>query len=916
MLTLGPLAFAHPWLLMALAGLPGLYWLLRLTPPAPKSVHFPPLRLLLQLVTREETPARTPLWLLLLRIAVAMLVILSVARPVLNPAPALEGSGPVVIVLDDGWAAASHWNQRISTLDTVLVQAERDNREIVLVRSAPGENGIAVQRFDAITARESLVGLEPRPWPVDRAATGQAIAELALHEATSIWLTDGLVAGEATPGPAIQLAEQLGQLGSLTIVTPADGERAILLDIPEPQSQGLLLSVERAGSEGERPVSLNAIGPDGEVLARVRESIPDGDRQLDMQLDLPAELLGHVARIEITGEESAGATVLFDERWRRRSVGIAAPSQSSVAQPLLAESYYLSRALSPFATVREGSVEELLDQPISLLVLTDQKQIESHARSLLDPWMKAGGVVLRFAGPRLADGDDDFVPVPLRHGDRSLGGALSWSTPLMMAPIPADSPLAGIDISDEVTVTQQVLAQPSAELAGATLASLEDGTPLITGKRIGAGWLILVHTTANTAWTNLPLSSVFIDILRQILAMAPGAGGLQSGLMRIDQVLDGFGRLVDAKVDIERIDGRDFAGQVAGPLTPPGLWAPADSLETTNEHARVALNIQTAIHGIEPMDLRDLATHSRRYDAAQETDLLPWLLGISLLLAMVDLAISYVFRGILPEPARMSRTASIALGVAVVLASAPSVQAQEDDTAKLTSMTRLAYVRTGLRDVDDMSRAGLVGLGLVLEQRTTIETGDPVAVDLYSDDLALFPLVYWPISPEHPRIPGEAITHLDDYMHHGGLVLIDTGDAARMLPGQTAAGPGELRLQTILHDLDIPPLEPVPQDHVLTRSFYLLQDFPGRFTGRPVWVDQTPSGINDGVASMIVGSNDWAGAWATDEYGRSLLPVVPGGERQREMARRFGVNVVMYALTGNYKTDQVHVPALLERLGQ
>ncbi|MEZ5837145.1 MAG: BatA domain-containing protein [Geminicoccaceae bacterium] len=476
MLTLGPLAFAHPWLLMALAGLPGLYWLLRLTPPAPKSVHFPPLRLLLQLVTREETPARTPLWLLLLRIAVAMLVILSVARPVLNPAPALEGSGPVVIVLDDGWAAASHWNQRISTLDTVLVQAERDNREIVLVRSAPGENGIAVQRFDAITARESLVGLEPRPWPVDRAATGQAIAELALHEATSIWLTDGLVAGEATPGPAIQLAEQLGQLGSLTIVTPADGERAILLDIPEPQSQGLLLSVERAGSEGERPVSLNAIGPDGEVLARVRESIPDGDRQLDMQLDLPAELLGHVARIEITGEESAGATVLFDERWRRRSVGIAAPSQSSVAQPLLAESYYLSRALSPFATVREGSVEELLDQPISLLVLTDQKQIEDTTRSLLDPWMRKP-VAWCCASPVR---DLPMVMTILYRSAASWGSqpgqALSWSTPLAMAPMPADSPLAGIDISEEVTVTQQVLAQPSAELAGATLASLEDGT--------------------------------------------------------------------------------------------------------------------------------------------------------------------------------------------------------------------------------------------------------------------------------------------------------------------------------------------------------------------------------------------------------------------------------------------------------
>ncbi|MDO9125619.1 MAG: DUF4159 domain-containing protein, partial [Parvibaculum sp.] len=73
---------------------------------------------------------------------------------------------------------------------------------------------------------------------------------------------------------------------------------------------------------------------------------------------------------------------------------------------------------------------------------------------------------------------------------------------------------------------------------------------------------------------------------------------------------------------------------------------------------------------------------------------------------------------------------------------------------------------------------------------------------------------------------------------------------------------------------------------------------------------------NDGVTTILVGSNDYAAAWARDARGRPLFPVSPGGERQREMADRFGVNLVMYALTGNYKADQVHVPALLERLGQ
>jgi hypothetical protein len=103
---------------------------------------------------------------------------------------------------------------------------------------------------------------------------------------------------------------------------------------------------------------------------------------------------------------------------------------------------------------------------------------------------------------------------------------------------------------------------------------------------------------------------------------------------------------------------------------------------------------------------------------------------------------------------------------------------------------------------------------------------------------------------------------------------------------------------------------------VLTKSFYLMQDFPGRYAGGTLWVGATEGHVNDGVTSVLVGSNDWASAWALEAGGRAMFAVVPGGERQREMSYRVGVNLVMYALTGNYKADQVHVPFILERLGQ
>jgi hypothetical protein len=262
------------------------------------------------------------------------------------------------------------------------------------------------------------------------------------------------------------------------------------------------------------------------------------------------------------------------------------------------------------------------------------------------------------------------------------------------------------------------------------------------------------------------------------------------------------------------------------------------------------------------------------------------------------------------------------------------VQARAQSDAELeefalaaTVEVSLAYVVTGNRDVDEISQAGLRGLSDILFFRTSVEPAQPTAVNLETDELAFFPILYWPITPDQPRPSSDAYGKLNDYLRSGGLILFDTRDADIARYG--AASPNGRKLQDLAAPLDIPPLEPLPGDHVLTRTFYLLQDFPGRHNSRDVWVEaappdaeQTPGmpfrNLNDGVTPVVIGGNDWAAAWAVRDNGAPLLPIGRGfsGERQRELANRFGVNLVMHVLTGNYKSDQVHVPALLDRLGQ
>src|SRR5262245_51263612 len=170
---LATLAFLQPWWLVALAGLPILYWLLRVTPPAPRRTRFPAIRLLLALKPKEETPAQTPLWLLLLRMAIALLIILALAHPLLNPGAQLAGPGPMLLVVDDGWAAARKWPARQAAIADLIDRAEREERPVMLLTTAPsltGEAPRASRLMRAADARGPATAIEPKPWPIDRAA--------------------------------------------------------------------------------------------------------------------------------------------------------------------------------------------------------------------------------------------------------------------------------------------------------------------------------------------------------------------------------------------------------------------------------------------------------------------------------------------------------------------------------------------------------------------------------------------------------------------------------------------------------------------------------------------------------------------------------------------------------------------------
>ena len=909
---LSQLSFGAPWILAALAAIPVIYWLLRVTPPSPRRIVFPPVRFLLGLKSPEETPARTPLWLLLLRLLAAAIVITALAEPVLNAAPATANSGPLVLFVDNGWTAAHEWPAHEAAMTQALNAAH--GRPVAIVTTADAPKATP-QLLDAGQALKTVEEIAPRPWLPDRAAALKRLATIHFASMPEIvWLSDGIDHNDART-----TADNLARIGTLTIFADAEPKAALALRPPENSATGFDVKIARAEAKLVRDGRIAALDARGVLLGGAPFHFVPGAKETKAALALPLELRNEAERLTIAGEDSAGAVQLLDARFQRRPVGIVSGGSADIEQPLLSDVFYVERALAPYAEVRKGTIEQMLDSGIAMLVLADVGNLTPAEHDRVARFVEQGGVLLRFAGPRLAAHADDLVPVKLREGERLMGSALTWQEPQHLAPFADDSPFHGLAIPDDVTVSRQVLAEPSIELSERSWARLADGTPLVTGSARGKGWIVLFHVAASPGWSSLPLSGLYVDMLRRTLALAEGmkpsaeserAAGSYPPL----QALDGFGRLGKPSAEALPLKSSDADSLLPGPQHPPGLYG--------SEAGFIALNAVKKDTVLNPLGAIGRAVSV--YSGRTVHELKGPLLALALALLLGDALVSLWLRGHLDPNRKFLRVFGRAAPLVLLLLLAPQARADEAKNMASALDTRLAYVITGVPDVDAMSRAGLYGLGLELKARTSYEPGDPIGVDIENDDLSFYPLLYWPMDEREKDLSPGAVAKIDNFMRSGGTILFDTRDQA--LTGISAStSPGVATLRRLLAKLDIPPLEPVPPDHVLTKTFYLLQGFPGRWDGGQVWVQALPPASpnagpepargGDGVSPVIIGGNDWAAAWARDALGQPIAAVTPGGESQREMAIRFGINVVMYCLTGNYKADQVHVPALLERLG-
>ncbi|MFS4439357.1 DUF4159 domain-containing protein [Paracoccaceae bacterium GXU_MW_L88] len=826
------IGFAAPWLLLGLFALPLLWLAMRAKPPLPREIAFPGLDLLRDAPATRAPLSQTPLWLRLLRLAIAALVIVALAGPVLRPTT--PGQGRLLVLYDGGWASAPDWPDRRAFLRDSLRDAARSGRPVALVSLAEPVTG----PLNFTTADEAigrLAATRPAPWAPDPRGLAEVVAEGEDFE--TLWLSDGL----ARDGDAA-LAEALAARGAVSRRIMAPPLMALATD----EENGL--RVLRRGTAAPAEVTLMA---EGDALtnwtvegAALTPQIPPGH-------------LARMTHFALEGARHAGAVVPLGDASRAARIVLVGPQggeRADLADPL----FYLRRALAGRA-VSALPIADAVESGADLIIIAGIAQIGPEDAARLNDWAADGGRLMRFATADMEN--DESLPAPLGEGARSFGEALSERPPQTVQA--GRGVLTGLGGNAEIAVRQQVLLGAGAEV----LIPLEDGTPLVSGTDTsGAGARLFVHVPPAPGWSDLPLSDLFLGMIDRLAQIRGPLAEVPEGEWVLEQMVDEQGRLRPPPRAVSaELDGPP------GPERPPGLW------RRGGQRAGVPLlGPDAALVAAGPLPgVTEIGA------ATTARPIAPLLLALAmLLLAAEALGSGRVAR----------RFAPVLLALAAL---APKAEAQ---TAPIPALeTVLAYVETGDPAVDDLSSAGLRGLSAELARRTAVEPAAPEGVVPGRDPLALYPLLYWPVTAQVLDAGGRAA--MQDYLANGGMLLIDGSE-----------GPDLARLTS---GLTLPPLAPVDSDHVLSRSYYLLPQIMGRLGPVQIW-----AAAGDQVSSVLIGNGDWAAAWAVDGLGAAMRPVGSGydGAFRRELTMRFGVNLVMYALTGNYKSDQLHVQNLMDRM--
>jgi hypothetical protein len=895
--------FHQPFWLLALAILPPIWWLLRQWDRTPKQVVFPGARLLLGL---GSTPprARPPHWRRLLQLSLLACLILTLAQPFIPPRrpliPPSTSAQPALIIIDNNGLAGQNWAEIQQTAIQLAQQWPADQPLYLLpttIADAALPDFAGAQPVSRDQAEAIIRGWQPNAWPIapDFAKTLSAAAW---------WPNIGQVFWLGSPladGVSRQVIDQLGAAKTLSVLAPPSPQ-AVLTKLAQPDANASpdepwKITVISAG--GDFAETLQLQNHKGELLHAQNLALQDGEQTL--ALTAPPALLAQTTQLRLSSQTHGGGQWLLPTGSGGVGIGIIGDRGAAQNSPPLSQpAYYITKALQPMVEggklpLHFAPLTPLLAQNPSIILWPDDQRLNGDEAAALKKWVEQGGVLLRLgvAGvDNAADGaptpttiTDALLPVTLLAQPRRLGGLLSPDSKQAALTVNPNAPLKDVAAADLV-IQQLWLSMPDPQNPSQSWLSLNDGTPLLSARQSGQGWLLLLHVPATPNWSDVPISGFFPELLQNLVRFAETQPGFRAAApnnpepqknasLPLWQEINGFGALVAGRPQATPLDPTAATPRAISHQQPPGYYGNATSALPLNPDWPSA-------------ELQPLAGESleKRSEYPLQPALLLLISGLLLILVAMD-----ALAGLSLKSGRGLAVLGL-LSLIQLATAAPSLAQQEGASLAAPS---LAYVRNQDAQLNQLCELGLGELGATVSMRTSLSLAAPIGLAVEVPEvqasIGRYPMLYWLVPPSDAAVSPELLAGLRRYIALGGLLVLDTGQRAQeKLPTAWAQA------------MAIPALSPMPADHVLTRSFYLLDQLSGDAAQQPSPILLASVSSGREVAPVVLAKRNWASAWAN----------AAGNEK----AMRSGINLTLYAFTGQYKADQVHLPTILQRLQQ
>lgn len=908
------ISFTNPLALIGLLSLPAVWFVIKLTPPRARTISFSSLFIIEKLKSSKKSSQKTPIWLLLLRMLIILILVLTLSDPYINLSKTFKSNSNTIIIVDDGWSSASNWGSYQKNAKNIIKEIKNNNKGVYIISSTlvnKKQPNLSLMSYKE--ANVFIDNLQPNPWQIDRAELIKAINKKNLNENLNVfWIRSNLNKSKV-------LTEEyfynflIKKYKNIEIISPENNIK--IINKPTLKYDSIIISLTRFKNDiVDEKSSIRITGLNNKIIYEKELTFLNKSLQTEEEIFLPIEILSQISKVNIKNESNAAATYLFDDKWRKKRISIISDDNNYDSKPLLSSIYYLKKALSPYGKILISDIENSINLNSSIIVMPDRGKIDPILKNKLLKWVKKGGLLIRFAGPRLANSKTDLLPIKIDAKEsRYMGGALTWESPLTFAEFDKNSIFYGIKIPQEVKIKRQVIANSSYSSEKLIWARLEDGTPIVSSSKDEKGWLVLFHTTANNEWSNLPISQLFLSMMNRLTMLGKGYDErLYTEKLPLKMYLNGYGGITKptykANIAINQHDQLYYPSY----SMPPGIYG--------NTSIAIALNLAGTIEGSDKNNsFLGSEILSKKNYVPDTINLKNFLLYSLILLFLLDTLIAFILKSkminIFNLKFNLKKKYNLfILTFFVILFNSNYLEAE---TYKYINNTSLAYINTGDLETDNISHLGLLSLSKKLSKRTSIEPSYIVGVNINYDEIYPFPFLYWPVINNQIVLKKNTVFKIKHYLRNGGIILFDTQDNFNY--DNSLVKKSNIRAQNLrdtISQFDVPTLVRIPKRHTINKSFYLLKSHPGKWNDGDLWVESSFSDSKDSVSSIIIGSNYWSSAWALNDNDEPIFPVIPNGEEQRELSYRFGINLTMYAMTGNYKSDQIHNKAILQRLGK